>query len=160
MDNCEHLLDAAAQLIGTVMRSCPDVRVIATSREPLGVSGESVHRIKSLAYPGSTSGLSVENALQYSAIALFVERATAVRPQYRLTQDTISTVADICRRLDGIALAIELAAARVRVLSVAHLNERLTERFRLLTGGSRTALPRHQTMRALIDWSARSFGRT
>jgi predicted ATPase/class 3 adenylate cyclase len=139
VDNCEHLVDPAAEIIEIILRSCPRIRILATSREALKIAGETVHRVASLD----------EN----SGVALFADRAAAAVDSFELTEANTVTVAKICRRLDGIALAIELAAARVRALDVEELFARLDERFRILTGGSRTALPRQQTMRALIDWS-------
>lgn len=139
VDNCEHLVDPAAEIIEKILRGCPNVRVLATSREALKISGETVHRVASLD--------------EDAAVALFAERANAATDSFTLTDENRGTVTRICRRLDGIALAIELAAARVRALDVDDLFARLDERFRILTGGSRTALPRQQTMRALIDWS-------
>lgn len=153
VDNCEHVIDAAAKIIDTLVRACPNVRVLVTSRQPLGISGEAVYRLNNLAFPKTTRDLNAQSAIKYSAIVLFVERARAADNRYCLTDETAPIVGEICRRLDGIPLAIELAAARVNVLSVAHLNDRLNERFRILTSGRRTELPRHQTMRALIDWS-------
>lgn len=152
-DNCEHLVDAIAHFAADVLHACPKVQIIATSRQPLNVEGEQVYRVQSLQFPDCSAGLSANKALQYSAIALFVERAQAARDTFTLTDQNVAAVADICRRLDGIALAIELAAARVRVLTPSHLNEGLKARFKLLTTGSRTQLPRHQTLRALFDWS-------
>jgi predicted ATPase/DNA-binding SARP family transcriptional activator len=152
-DNCEHLIDAVAHFADDVLRACPRVQIVATSRQPLNTQGEQVHRVQALSFPQSSTGLSAGEALQYSAISLFIQRAQAVHDQFALTDENVAAVADICRRLDGIALAIELAAARVRVLSPSRLNEGLRARFRLLTGGSRTQLPRHQTLRALFDWS-------
>jgi len=134
IDNCEHLVDPAADIIEKILRGCPNIRVLATSREALKISGETVHRVASLT--------------EESAVALFAERATAASDSFQLTDENRPTVAKICRRLDGIALAIELAAARVRAVDVEELFARLDERFRILTGGSRTALPRQQTMRA------------
>lgn len=139
IDNCEHLVDPAAEIIEKILRGCPNVHVLATSREALKIPGETVHRVASLD--------------EEAAIALFAERASASTDSFKLTDENRATVTKICRRLDGIALAIELAAARVRALDVNELFTRLDERFRILTGGSRTALPRQQTMRALIDWS-------
>jgi len=140
-------------LINAILRSCPGVRIIATSRQPLRAAGARVYRLSPLGVSEEWSDLTAAEALRCSAVALFVERAQAARQDFTLTDAGAPIVAGICHRLDGSALAIELAAARVRVLSIAHLNERLNERFRILTGGSRTELPRHQTMRALIDWS-------
>ena len=129
------------------------MRLLATSREPLRIDGEYVYRLPSLAFPPQSDTLAVADALGYGAIALFVQRAAASDAKFGLTDESAPIVAEICRRLDGIALAIELAAARVKVLTPRHLAQKLDERFRVLTGGSRTALPRQQTMRALIDWS-------
>jgi len=153
LDNCEHLIDAAANLANAILTSCPDVRVLATSRQGLGISGEIVHQVPPLAVPEKTQALKLDEALRYGAVVLFSDRAAAADTKFALSDDTAPIVADICRHLDGIALAIELAAARVKVLSIPHLAERLAERFRILTGGSRAALPRQQTLRALIDWS-------
>jgi predicted ATPase/class 3 adenylate cyclase len=139
VDNCEHLVDPAAEIIEKVLRACPKVRILATSREALKIAGETAHRVSSLD--------------EQAGIALFAARAAAATDSFELTDANIATVAKICRRLDGIALAVELAAARVRAVDVDELFARLDERFRILTGGSRTALPRQQTMRALIDWS-------
>ena len=151
-DNCEHLADAAAHLADAILRAAPHVRIVATSREPLRISAERTYRVPTLAVPHS-DGLTAAEALEYGAIAFFVERARAADPKFVLSDENAPIVAEICRRLDGIALAIELAAARVRVMTPRQLAQRLDERFRVLTGGSRTALPRQQTMRALIDWS-------
>jgi predicted ATPase/class 3 adenylate cyclase len=153
LDNCEHVLETAAAIADTITRSCPDVRLLATSRQALGVSGEVVHRLPSLAIPEKLEGLSSAEAIEYGAVALFVDRATAADTRFILTDDNAAIVAEICRRLDGIPLAIELAAARVKVLSIPNLAQRLNERFKILTGGSRTALPRQKTLGALIDWS-------
>ena len=139
IDNCEHLVDPAAEIVEKILRGCPQIRVLATSREALKIAGETVHRVASLD--------------EEAAIALFAERANAATDSFVLSAGNKPTVGKICRRLDGIALAIELAAARVRAVDVEELFARLDERFRILTGGSRTALPRQQTMRALIDWS-------
>jgi predicted ATPase/class 3 adenylate cyclase len=152
LDNCEHLIEEAARVADAILRAAPEVRILATSREPLRIAAEHVYRIPSLAVPFSDA-LPAAEALRYGAIALFAERATAADAKFALTDDDAPIVAEICRRLDGIALAIELAAARVRMLPPRQLAQRLDERFRVLTGGSRTALPRQQTMRALIDWS-------
>jgi predicted ATPase/class 3 adenylate cyclase len=153
LDNCEHVLEPVAAIANAVIRSCPDVRLLATSRQALGVSGEVVHRLPSLAVPEKLAGLSSGEAIEYGAIALFVDRAKAADTRFVLTDDNTPVVAEICRRLDGIALAIELAAARVKILSLPKLAQRLDERFKILTGGSRTALPRQKTLGALIDWS-------
>lgn len=152
-DNCEHVVEAAARLIDAILRNCPHIRIIATTRQGLGIAGEAVHRVASLAVPEAQKDLTAEQAMQHGAIALFVERATAATESFRLTDQNASVVARLCQRLDGIALAIELAAPRLKALSVEQLENKLNERFRILTGGSRTALPRQQTMRALVDWS-------
>jgi len=152
LDNCEHVVDAAAKLADVLLHHCPDIRICATSRQALGTTAEIVVRVASLRLPETTVGISASEAAQYGAIALFVDRATAVNARFTLTDDTAPIVADICRRLDGIPFAIELAAARIRILSVPNLAQRLSERFQVLVG-NRTELPRHQTMRALIDWS-------
>ncbi len=152
LDNCEHVIAEAAQLAEAILRAAPQVRIAATSREPLRIAAERVYRVPSLAVP-STDSLTAREALRYEAIALFAERAGASDSAFTLTDEAAPIVAEICRRLDGIALAIELAAARVKAMAPAELERRLDERFRVLTGGSRTALPRQQTMRALIDWS-------
>jgi predicted ATPase/class 3 adenylate cyclase len=153
VDNCEHLVDAVAALADAICRSCPDVRILATSRQALGIGGEALYRLPSLAVPEPASRLRAEDAAQYGAIALFIDRARSADMRFSLTDDNAPIVAEICRRLDGIPLAIELAAARVNVLSIPNLAQRLDERFRILTGGSRTALPRQKTLSALIDWS-------
>jgi predicted ATPase/class 3 adenylate cyclase len=139
LDNCEHVLGACASLVDALLRACPRLRVLATSREGLGIGGELIFAVPSLTRP--------------EAERLFVERARFSRPGFAVTPEDAAAVAQICERLDGIPLALELAAARVRVLSVAELAEKLSDRFRLLTGGSRTALPRHRTLLAAIDWS-------
>jgi predicted ATPase len=146
------VLDAAL-CAKAILQTCPGVRIIATSRQGLGVDGERIIKVPSLALPPAGMQLSAFMAGRYSAIALFADRAAAATGSFELTDGNVATVVDICRRLDGIALAIELAAARLKMLSVQQLALRLNERFRLLTGGNRTALPRQQTMRALIDWS-------
>jgi predicted ATPase/DNA-binding CsgD family transcriptional regulator len=153
LDNCEHLIEASASTGDAIMRNCSKVRMLTTSRQALGINGEVVYRLPSLATPDRVAGLQVTEALQYAAIALFVDRAKAADNRFALTDETVPLVADICRRLDGIPLAIELAATRVKVLSMPSLAQRLNDRFRILTGGSRTALPRQKTLGALIDWS-------
>ena len=140
LDNCEHLLDACAALVVALQGGCPAVTLVATSREPIGVAGEVSWRVPSL-------------SLADEAIELFTDRARQVRPDFRLTDDNAATAAEICRRLDGVPLAIELAAARVRVLSLTEIRDSLHDRFRLLTGGARTAVRRQQTLRASVDWS-------
>jgi predicted ATPase/class 3 adenylate cyclase len=153
LDNCEHLVEAAAGLVVGILSAALQVRILTTSRQALGIGGEFIHRLPSLALPETTVGLTAQNALDYGAIALFVERAAASDARFALTDSTALIVAEICRRLDGIPLAIELAAARVKVLSISNLAQRLNDRFKILTGGSRTALPRQKTLGALIDWS-------
>jgi predicted ATPase/DNA-binding SARP family transcriptional activator len=198
LDNCEHVLDAAAALVRTLLQRCPELRVLATSQQRLGLPGEIPWRVPSLSVPGVpafrrsggihrdeqdeqdgkgpdanrdpvhpgnpspasrvpdpvNAAMGHEHLMRYSAARLFVERAAAVHPGFRLASDAeAAAVGLICRRLDGIPLAIELAAARVRVLTPQQIAARLDDRFKLLTGGARGALPRHQTLRALIDWS-------
>ncbi len=153
LDNCEHLVEAAASLSTRLLRECGEVQILATSRQPLGVSGERAHRVTSLAVAPEKIALSKKEAAQYGAIGLFADRARAATESFELTDDNANLVAQICRRLDGIALAIELAAPRLKMLTLEQLAARLSERFRLLTGGTRDALPRQQTMHALIDWS-------
>ena len=153
LDNCEHLAAACAAFVGTVTRSCPNVRVLATSRESLNVPGEVVWPVPSLSIPVSDDAASLDDLMRYEAPRLFVERAAAIRPGFAPTRQDARAVAAICRRLDGIPLAIELAAARVQVLSIEQIADRLDERFRLLTGGSRTAAPRQRTLRGALDWS-------
>lgn len=152
VDNCEHVNGAATQALDTVLRRCGGVHVLATSREPLNAQGEVVYRLPVLAVPRQ-GVLKAEDVRAYAACKLFEERARAHVAGFEITNENAAVVAGICRRLDGIALAIELAAPRLRMMTLAQLSERLTERFRLLTGGSRNTLPHHQTMRALIDWS-------
>ncbi|HEY5488348.1 MAG TPA: tetratricopeptide repeat protein, partial [Candidatus Limnocylindrales bacterium] len=152
LDNCEHVLGACAQLADSLIRST-DVIILATSREPLAVEGERVLPVPTLDLPGPGRALTPTVASQYAAVRLFVDRATAAQPGFRLTDQNVESVIQICRRLDGMPLALELAAARVRALPVEQLAARLDDRFRLLTGGSRLSVPRHQTLRATIDWS-------
>ncbi|MDH5643608.1 MAG: adenylate/guanylate cyclase domain-containing protein, partial [Gemmatimonadota bacterium] len=152
LDNCEHLVDACAQLAEQFLQTCPQIKIIASSREALGVNGETIYRVPSLTVP-DPSRVTLAMLAHCEAVQLFVERAKASSPKFELTEKNASSVAQICRRLDGIPLAIELAAARVTVLSAEQIASRLDDRFKLLTGGSRTALPRQQTLRALIDWS-------
>ncbi len=152
LDNCEHLLAACAALVDRLLATCPGVTILASSREPLGLPGEVVYRVPSLGLP--PAGVADPTGLAaVESVRLFLDRVQAVQPHFRLTAENAAAVAQICRRLDGIPLAIELAAARVRLLPVEGIAARLDDRFRLLTGGSRTALPRQQTLRALIDWS-------
>jgi predicted ATPase/class 3 adenylate cyclase len=153
LDNCEHVLEPVAGIADAITGACPDVRLLATSRQALGVSGEKVLRLASLDVPHKIADLTPAAIVEFGAVALFVDRASLVDKSFALTDDTAPIVADICRRLDGIPLAIELAAARVKVLSIPNLAQRLNERFKILTGGSRSALPRQKTLGALIDWS-------
>jgi predicted ATPase/DNA-binding CsgD family transcriptional regulator len=153
LDNCEHLLAAAAVLVADVIRAAPGVRVIATSREPLSVSGEQVVPLPPLELPSANAAEPLDQLRRTEAVMLFAERAAAASGRFELTASNQATVADLCRRLDGLPLAIELAAVRTRVLSPEQILERLSDRFGLLTGGSRAALPRHQTLQTTIDWS-------
>jgi predicted ATPase len=153
LDNCEHLVAACAQLTHALLRGCRDLRVMATSREALGVPGEATWHVPTLSLPNPRRLPSMERLKQYEAVQLFLDRAILSQPAFALTEQNAPAVAQICWRLDGIPLAIELAAARVKVLSVEQIAARLDDAFRLLTAGSRTALPRQQTLRALIDWS-------
>jgi predicted ATPase/class 3 adenylate cyclase len=153
LDNCEHLIEAAAQFAETVLHACPNLRLLASSREALGIAGEKIYYVRSLSIPNTRIRQSVETITQYEAVRLFVDRAQTALSSFTITPANVSAVAQICARLDGIPLAIELAAARVKLLKAEQIAERLDDRFRLLTGGSRTALPRQQTLRAMIDWS-------
>ena len=152
LDNCEHLIDASAIMAEALLRANPAARVIATSREPLRTDGEQVYPVPPLAVPAANINDKTD-LLQYGAVRLFVERVRAAEPQFAPDGRAMVTLAAICRRLDGIPLAIELAAARAATLGIEELASRLDERFSLLTGGRRTALPRHQTLRATLDWS-------
>ena len=152
LDNCEHLIGGCAKTADVIMRRCPRVRLLATSREPLGISGETIYRVPSLSLPApDDSGCSAAGSSD--AVALFADRATAQGVNLPLDEESAAVVVSVCRRLDGMPLAIELAAARLRSLSLSELHDRLDQRFRLLTGGSRTALERQQTLRATVEWS-------
>jgi predicted ATPase/DNA-binding SARP family transcriptional activator len=153
LDNCEHLVKEAARLTDEILRAAPQVKVLATSREALGLGGEIAYPVPSLQTPDAKRLPPMSEMMKLDAVRLFVERARAAQPAFALTEASATAVAQICQRLDGIPLAIELAAARVKVLSAEHIAGRLDNRFRLLTGGSRNALPRHQTLHALIEWS-------
>jgi predicted ATPase/DNA-binding SARP family transcriptional activator/predicted negative regulator of RcsB-dependent stress response len=158
LDNCEHHLNACASFADAALRECPQVRILATSRQALGVTGEIAWQVPSLPLPpremtGKGENTGAAQLLEYASSQLFVARAQAVLPTFVLTPADVPSVAQICRRLDGIPLALELAAARLRSLSIAQIAARLDDRFRLLTHGDRAALPRQQTLRALIDWS-------
>jgi predicted ATPase/DNA-binding SARP family transcriptional activator len=151
LDNCEHLIDAAATLAETLLGSCPELRVLATSREPLAITGEALYWVGPLDLPEEHA--TPEQATQTSAVRLFVDRAMAVRPGFTLDATVLPSVAEICHRLDGMPLALELAAARLRSMSPQEVAERLDDRFALFTGGNRTALPRHRTLRGVVEWS-------
>jgi predicted ATPase/class 3 adenylate cyclase len=152
LDNCEHLVEASARVADEILHVAPKVKIIVSSREALGINGETVYRVPSLSSPNQDE-VTKEAALGFESVMLFVERASAANPKFHLTDENASFVAQICSRLDGIPLAIELAASRITVFSPEQIAKRLDDRFKLLTGGSRTALPRQQTLRALIDWS-------
>jgi predicted ATPase len=153
LDNCEHLLQACAELLDALLRGCPELHVLATSREPVGIDGEVTWRVPSLKVPELDRAVRVADLEDNPAVRLFVERCWAAKPDFDLTERNAPAVAQICRRLDGIPLALELAAARTQALTAQQLARRLEQRFRLLTGGSRAALPRHQTLQATLDWS-------
>jgi predicted ATPase/class 3 adenylate cyclase len=152
LDNCEHVIDAVAKLVESLLASAPRVRMLCSSQEPLGIADEQVFRLPSLTVP-AIGEITSETALETGAVRLFVERTKAADPKFVLDDRSAPTVAAICRRLDGIPLAIEMAAARASLLGVDNLAQKLDERFRMLTGGRRTALPRQQTLRATLDWS-------
>ena len=151
LDNCEHVIGPAAHLVDAILRSCEGVRVLATSREGLGTGGERLILVRSLHVPDDH--VAAEDARMSESVRLFVDRAGAARRGFTLSDDNVDAIAQLCGRLDGIPLAIELAAARTRMMSPVEIATRLDERFRLLTGGSRTAVERHQTLRAAVDWS-------
>lgn len=175
LDNCEHVIEACADFAGKVLRACAGVRILATSREALDIPGEQIVAVPPLSMPvdelkvessklkvtddagsylqPSTFNFELSTLLEYEAIRLFVERARSIQPAFQLTHRNAPAVAYICKQLDGLPLAVELAAARIRVLTAEQIAERLSDRFRLLTNGGRTTLPRHQTLRALVDWS-------
>ncbi|HET7496938.1 MAG TPA: protein kinase, partial [Candidatus Eisenbacteria bacterium] len=155
LDNCEHLIPGCVEIARTIMEACPHGRVLATSRTPLGIPGEVVWRVPPLRIPAVSTGASRsrKEVGAYESVRLFVERASTVMPQFALTDENAEAIAQICSRLDGIPLAIELAAARIKVLPVGQILARLEDRFRLLTAGSLAALPHQQTLRAAVDWS-------
>jgi predicted ATPase/DNA-binding CsgD family transcriptional regulator len=153
LDNCEHLIGACASFAEALLRRCPDLRVLATSREALGVAGETLFDVPPLSLPDPHHLQAAEGLPHYEASRLFVERARMVRPDFSVTGGNAMTIAQICYRLDGMPLAIELAAARIRVLSVDQISIRLDDSFGLLTGGGRSVLPRQRTLRATMDWS-------
>jgi predicted ATPase/DNA-binding winged helix-turn-helix (wHTH) protein len=153
IDNCEHVIAEVARVAEALIQACAHLSIVASSRERLAIAGESVIRVPSLPTPQASAGLTAMAACEYPAVRLFAERASALGLGFALTDANAATIGSICTRLDGIPLAIELAVPRLRVLSVEQLARGLEERFRLLTGGNRTALPRQQTLHALIDWS-------
>jgi predicted ATPase len=153
LDNCEHLIEACATLARQMLQAGSETRLLATSREALRLSGETVYQLPALALPGRTDVVTPEALLRSDAAQLFIDRAAAVHASFAVTPGNATAIATICRRVDGIPLALELAAARVRALSVETIAARLDDRFRLLTRGDPTALPRQRTLRALIDWS-------
>lgn len=153
LDNCEHLIDAAAALAESLLKAAPRLRILATSREPLGIGGETVVPVPPLSVPDPSSSQSLRAMLRCDAVSLFVERARSAVPGFELTEATMTAVAEICQRLEGLPLPIELTAARLRAMSVEQILERLTDRYRLLTLGSRGAPTRQQTLRQCIDWS-------
>jgi predicted ATPase/class 3 adenylate cyclase len=153
LDNCEHLAQSCSELAVRLLESCPRLSILASSREPLHVAGETTYPLQSLPTPDTGQTMTGATLIQFEAARLFIDRVIAVQPNFQITQQDAQAVADICHRLEGIPLAIELAAGRARVLSVGKIAERLSDRFRLLTRGDKSALPRQQTMRASIDWS-------
>ncbi len=153
LDNCEHVVEAAAALVDALVRACPNLRVLATSREPLDIAGETVWQLPPLSLPAPGAATPVSKLTEFEAIGLFVDRAKMSKSSFALTEHVAPLAVELCRRLDGIPLAIELAAARVKALSVGQILAKLSEGFRVLSGGGRTSLPRHQTLRATIDWS-------
>jgi predicted ATPase/class 3 adenylate cyclase len=153
LDNCEHLIEASAKVTNVLLNAAPGLKIMASSREALGVKGELSYPVPSLSLPDIKHLPVIEQLSQYEAVRLFIDRASLVSPHFDVDKNNAPFIAQICYRLDGIPLAIELAAARVKMMSVEQISARLDDRFRLLTGGARTALPRQQTLRALIDWS-------
>jgi len=153
MDNCEHVIGSSAALVDAILAGAPDCKVVATSRELLGLGGEVAFGMRSMSVPQAGARLDVSEVSRYDSVRLFAERAAASRPDFRMGADNAGAVIEICRRLDGMPLALELAAARLRSFSPQQIADLLDQRFRLLTGGSRTALPRQQTLAAAIDWS-------
>ena len=153
LDNCEHLVSSCAQFVADLLGSSASLSVLTTSREPLGVPGELTWRVPSLDCPSPEQAVDLSSSSRYDAVVLFVDRAHRARPSFMISEANAAAIAQICHRLDGIPLAIELAAARCRQLSVERIAAELDDRFRLLTGGARTGLRRQQTMAASIDWS-------
>jgi non-specific serine/threonine protein kinase len=153
LDNAEHLIEGCVQFVDLVLRRTPGVAILVTSRERLGMAGELTYRVPSLTVPGPGDNVAPDALLAYEGVRMFVERARLLRPHFSVTSENAASLASICYRLDGIPLAIELSAPRLRSMSVEELSQRLEHRFALLTDGSRTALPRHRTLRSMIDWS-------
>jgi len=153
LDNCEHLVEACAELAEALLRQCAGLRILATSRQVLGAVGETTWRVPALRIPDSSRPMPPDELERFDTVQLLLERAQAALPSFALTAETAASVARICQRLDGIPLAIELAAARVRTLPISEIDRRLSDRFQLLTTGSRTSLPRHRTLQATLDWS-------
>ena len=153
LDNCEHLVESCAAIANTLLRACPNLKILATSREALSVAGERAWIVPSLSLPDPKPPLAFEGLARYEAVRLFVERAKAIDSTFKLTEKNAPSVARLCRKLDGIPLAVEFAAARVKVLSAEQISERLEDPLKLLTAGSRTADPRHRTLRATLRWS-------
>ena len=153
LDNCEHLIDACARLVETLVHTCPSLTILATSRESLRIPGESLWPIPPMPVPAAGQVVTPESLSTLDAPRLFLERAQAAQPHFAVTQDSAALVADICRKLDGLPLAIELAATRVRVLTLEQIDQRLDDALRLLTDGARTAPARQHSLRATLDWS-------
>lgn len=153
LDNCEHLIEACALLAKTLLENCPSLRILATSQQALDILGEAAWRVPSLTFPKSEDALPIERLQEYSAVQLFLENATNLLPHFAFTARNAPSIIQICRQLDGIPLAIKLAAARLKVLSPEQIAARLKDRFQLLTGGSRLSVSRHQTLRAAVEWS-------
>lgn len=153
LDSCEHLVESSAEMVGSLLRTCPKLAILATSREPLGVTGEVTWRTPSLTIPRPEDAAHPELLMECEAVRLFVDRARLSRPEFELEQAGAMAMAQICTRLEGIPLAIELAASLASLMTLEEILERLRHRFRLLTGGGRTSLPRHQTLRQAVDWS-------
>ncbi len=153
LDNCEHLLEAGARLADSLLRACPELRILATSREPLGLAAEAIFLVPSLPFPDASQASAEDILNEYDAVRLFVDRARRVQPTYQVARHNAAAVARICQRLDGIPFALELAAAQLRLLTSEQLAGRLDDSLGLLTGGGRAAAPRQQTLRATIDWS-------
>jgi predicted ATPase/class 3 adenylate cyclase len=153
LDNCEHLIQACAEIADGLLHTCPQIRILTSSREPFGIAGETIYLVPSLTRPDIRNLPGLESLKQYEAIQLFMDRATSAISTFTLTEENASSIAQISQHLDGIPLAIELAASKIRALSASQIAQRLDDRFHLLTSGSRTALPRHQTLHAAIEWS-------